>query len=136
MPWISISKPYCENGLSMPTAWKKASRSSSSGCVLFFMSVIQWTQNRPPVSVDGNVSLHQIRAGCCGVMQLGAFIFWSSAMSTAQSGPRRMLNEAQVLQIIPVSRTTLFRMEKTGRFPKSTYISPNRRVWFQDEIVA
>jgi prophage regulatory protein len=27
-------------------------------------------------------------------------------------------------------------MEKAGRFPKSTYISPNRRVWFENEIVA
>jgi prophage regulatory protein len=52
----------------------------------------------------------------------------------ALGGPRRMLNEKQVLEIVPVSRTTLFRMEKTGRFPKSTYISPNRRVWFEDEI--
>jgi len=47
-----------------------------------------------------------------------------------------MLNEKQVLQIIPVGRTTLYRMEKAGRFPKSTYISPNRRIWFQDEITA
>jgi predicted DNA-binding transcriptional regulator AlpA len=47
-----------------------------------------------------------------------------------------MLNEEQVLQIVPVSRTTLFRMEKAGRFPRSTYISPNRRVWFADEVVA
>lgn len=53
-----------------------------------------------------------------------------------KSGPRRMLNEKQVLQIVPVGRTTLYRMEKTGRFPKSTYISPNRRVWFADQIVA
>ena len=50
--------------------------------------------------------------------------------------PRRMLNEKQILQIIPVGRTTLYRMEKAGRFPKSTYISPNRRVWFADEIIA
>ncbi|MET4016297.1 AlpA family phage regulatory protein [Bradyrhizobium sp. S3.2.12] len=54
----------------------------------------------------------------------------------AKSGPRRMLNEKQVLEIIPVGRTTLYRMEKSGRFPKSTYISPNRRVWFEDEIIA
>jgi prophage regulatory protein len=53
-----------------------------------------------------------------------------------KSGPRRMLNEKQVLEIVPVSRTTLYRMEQTGRFPKSTYISPNRRVWFEDEIIA
>jgi len=52
-----------------------------------------------------------------------------------KSGARRMLNEEQVLQIIPVSRTTLYRMEKAGRFPNGTYISPNRRVWFEDEVV-
>jgi prophage regulatory protein len=51
------------------------------------------------------------------------------------AGPRRMLNEKQVLEIVPVGRTTLYRME-TGRFPRSTYISPNRRVWFADQIVA
>src|SRR5947209_19843808 len=33
-------------------------------------------------------------------------------------------------------RATLYRMEKAGRFPRSTYISPNRRVWFEDEIAA
>lgn len=52
-----------------------------------------------------------------------------------KSGARRMLNEEQVLEIIPVSRTTLYRMEKAGRFPNGTYISPNRRVWFEDEVV-
>jgi len=57
-------------------------------------------------------------------------------VAPAKSGPRRMLNEKQVLAIVPVGRTTLFRMEKSGRFPRSTYISPNRRVWFEDEIVA
>ena len=49
---------------------------------------------------------------------------------------RKMLNEAQVLEIIPVSRVTLYRMVKSGRFPKSIYVSPNRRVWFLDEVVA
>ena len=50
--------------------------------------------------------------------------------------PRRMLSEKQVLEIVPVGRTTLYRMEKTGRFPRSTYISPNRRVWYEDQVVA
>jgi prophage regulatory protein len=50
-------------------------------------------------------------------------------------GPRRMLNQEQVLQIVPVSPVTLWRMERSGRFPKSTYISPNRRIWFEDEVV-
>ena len=52
-----------------------------------------------------------------------------------RSAPRVMMNEAQVLKIVPVSRTTLYRMEKAGKFPRSTYISPNRRVWFEDEII-
>ena len=60
----------------------------------------------------------------------------TEAVAPDKSGPRRMLSEKQVLQIVPVARTTLYRMEKAGRFPKSTYISPNRRVWFEDEIIA
>ena len=53
-----------------------------------------------------------------------------------ETRPRRMLIEKQVLQIIPFSRTTLYRMEKEGKFPRSTYISPNRRVWYEDQIIA
>ncbi|WP_426613809.1 helix-turn-helix transcriptional regulator [Bradyrhizobium sp. McL0616] len=60
----------------------------------------------------------------------------AAADAARGSSPRRMLNEAQVLAIIPVGRTTLYRMEKAGRFPRCTYISPNRRVWYEDEIVA
>ena len=52
-----------------------------------------------------------------------------------KSEPRRMLSEKQVLAIVPVGRSTLWRLERAGRFPKSTYISPNRRVWFADQIV-
>jgi prophage regulatory protein len=45
-----------------------------------------------------------------------------------------MLVEEQVLEIVPVSRSTLWRMERCGKFPRSIYISKNRRVWFEDEI--
>jgi prophage regulatory protein len=47
---------------------------------------------------------------------------------------RRMLNEVQLLAIVPLGRSTLLRMEREGKFPRSTYISPNRRVWFEDQI--
>lgn len=60
----------------------------------------------------------------------------TEAVAPDNSGPRRMLNEKQILQIIPVSRTTLFRLAKSGRFPKATFISPNRRCWFASEVVA
>jgi predicted DNA-binding transcriptional regulator AlpA len=53
-----------------------------------------------------------------------------------KSGPRRMLSEKQVLQIVPVSPVTLWRMEKKGQFPKGSYISANRKIWYEDEIIA
>jgi prophage regulatory protein len=49
--------------------------------------------------------------------------------------PRRMLNEAQVLALIPVSRTTPHRMAKTGALPQR-HVCANRRLWFADEIIA
>ncbi|MBR1172981.1 AlpA family phage regulatory protein [Bradyrhizobium sp. KB893862 SZCCT0404] len=49
--------------------------------------------------------------------------------------PRRMLTEKQVLEIVPVSPATLWRMERDGLFPKGTFISANRKVWFTDEVV-
>lgn len=50
--------------------------------------------------------------------------------------PRRMLTLAQVLEIVPVGRTTLFKMERKGTFPASHYASANRRFWFADEVAA
>jgi predicted DNA-binding transcriptional regulator AlpA len=52
------------------------------------------------------------------------------------SRPRRMLNEKQILEIVPLSRTSIYRLEKAGKFPRSTYISANRRIWYEDEIIA
>ena len=48
--------------------------------------------------------------------------------------PQPMLSEAQVLALIPVARTTLYRMMKGGKFPKGVYVSPNRRLWLASEI--
>jgi prophage regulatory protein len=52
-----------------------------------------------------------------------------------KSRPRRMLDEKQLLNIVPLSRTSIYRLEKAGKFPRSTYISANRRIWYEDEIV-
>ena len=53
-----------------------------------------------------------------------------------KSRPRRMHNEKQVLAIVPLSRTSIYRLQKAGKFPRSTYISGNRRIWYEDEIVS
>jgi len=48
--------------------------------------------------------------------------------------PRRMLTLKEVLAAVPVGRTTLYRLEKSGRFPASRYVSAGRRLWFADEV--
>ncbi|MBR0714044.1 AlpA family transcriptional regulator [Bradyrhizobium liaoningense] len=54
--------------------------------------------------------------------------------ATVAEQPEPMLNEAQVLQLIPVARTTLHRMIKKGTFPKGVYVSPNRVLWRASEV--
>jgi prophage regulatory protein len=49
---------------------------------------------------------------------------------------RKMLREEEILEIIPISRSTLWRLERAGKFPRSTYLSANRRCWFLDEVIA
>ena len=59
-----------------------------------------------------------------------------------QDGPhdepelRPMLTERMVLDLVPISRTTLYRLERAGKFPRSVYVSPNRRFWFRDQVIA
>jgi prophage regulatory protein len=53
-----------------------------------------------------------------------------------KAGLRVMLSEDQLLKIVPLSKVSIWRLEKRGAFPKSTFISANRRIWWADEIVA
>lgn len=48
---------------------------------------------------------------------------------------RTMYDLDEVLQIVPVSKSTLKRLLAEGSFPTGHYISPNRRVWYEDEIL-
>ncbi|WP_454616487.1 helix-turn-helix transcriptional regulator [Bradyrhizobium cenepequi] len=52
----------------------------------------------------------------------------------ARDKPQQMLTEQQVLTLIPIARATLYRMMKEGRFPKGTFVSPNRRLWLASEV--
>jgi predicted DNA-binding transcriptional regulator AlpA len=49
---------------------------------------------------------------------------------------REMLTAEQVLEMIPISRTTLFRLERDGLFPQGQAITPHRKLWFKDEVIA
>jgi predicted DNA-binding transcriptional regulator AlpA len=45
-----------------------------------------------------------------------------------------MLDLDEVVRRVPVSKSTIKRLISSGNFPKGRYISPNRRVWTEDEI--
>ena len=49
---------------------------------------------------------------------------------------RAMLTAEQVLTRIPISRTTLFRLERDKLFPLGQPITPHRKLWLQDEVIA
>ena len=45
-----------------------------------------------------------------------------------------MLTMEQVLRLVPVGKSTLKRMIKNKEFPGPHYISPNKLIWYEDEI--
>jgi len=45
-----------------------------------------------------------------------------------------MMDLNQILKLLPIGRTTLFRLERIGRFPRSHYITTKRRLWYADEV--
>jgi prophage regulatory protein len=55
-------------------------------------------------------------------------------MDDVKKGARRMLTMEQVLELVPVGRSTLKRMVKNEEFPNAHYISPRKMVWYEDEI--
>ena len=54
----------------------------------------------------------------------------------AQGELRPMLSEKQILDRLPIARSTLQKWEKEKLFPKSVPIGPNRKAWYEDEVVA
>jgi predicted DNA-binding transcriptional regulator AlpA len=45
-----------------------------------------------------------------------------------------MIDEETLLQLVPLSRSTLHRLQKQGKFPKGVYVSENRKLYVRAEI--
>lgn len=50
--------------------------------------------------------------------------------------PRRTLRREQVIRKTGLPRTSLYRLEKAGDFPRHFLLTPRCAVWFEDEIDA
>ena len=46
----------------------------------------------------------------------------------------KLLSQPQVLERIGLGRTTLWRMEKAGEFPRRRQVSANRVMWIEAEV--
>lgn len=57
-------------------------------------------------------------------------------MNDNNQPPRKMLNLKQVLAIVPISRSTIYREMEEGRFPKAREIAPRRIAWYEDDLAA
>ena len=55
--------------------------------------------------------------------------------ATATAG-NRVLSQQAVLDRVPVSRTTLWRMERAGLFPRRIQVSTNRVGWLEADVDA
>jgi prophage regulatory protein len=55
-------------------------------------------------------------------------------MTALENEPRKMLSERQILDLLPIARSTLQQWEKDGIFPKAVKIGPNRKAWYAEEI--
>lgn len=53
-----------------------------------------------------------------------------------QKQPRRTLRREQVIRKTGLPRTSLYRLEKAGDFPRHFLLTPRCAVWFEDEIDA
>lgn len=55
-------------------------------------------------------------------------------LNTTITPDRRVLSQQDVLERVPLSRTTLWRLERAGRFPARFSISPNRVGWLESDV--
>jgi prophage regulatory protein len=49
---------------------------------------------------------------------------------------QRYLREKQILQLLPITRSTLWRWVRAGQFPKPIKISQGVTVWSQENVDA
>jgi predicted DNA-binding transcriptional regulator AlpA len=45
-----------------------------------------------------------------------------------------MITEKMLLSLVPISRASMYRLMRDGKFPIGTFIRPGLRLWFADEI--
>lgn len=53
--------------------------------------------------------------------------------TTDENAPRAMIGIERLLELVPVSQSTIARMERKGTFPEGRIIA-GRKLWFSDDV--
>ena len=56
-------------------------------------------------------------------------------MGTPDNHSGRVIRFHEVKRLVPLSRTTLWRMERAGRFPRRIQIGSNAVAWHEQEVL-
>jgi len=70
------------------------------------------------------------------VLQEAALRRGERALEARTTSGTRVLSQQAVLERVPVSRTTLWRMERAGLFPQRIRVSANRVGWIEADVDA
>ena len=70
------------------------------------------------------------------VLQEAALRRGERALEARTTSRTRVLSQQAVLERVPVSRTTLWRMERAGLFPRRIQVSTNRVGWLEADVDA
>lgn len=57
-------------------------------------------------------------------------------METTTTNPTRIITRKELANRVPYSTVQIWRLEKTGNFPRRIKLGPNRVGWVEDEIEA
>ena len=70
--------------------------------------------------------------------RVGRAMIWDYKMNMNESSRDldRFIGETEIKAITSLSRTTRWRLERAGNFPKKRKISPNRIAWLESEVLA
>lgn len=55
-------------------------------------------------------------------------------VAVGQDDIEPMITEEELLKLVPVSRSTLHRLQKEKKFPKGKYVSPNRKLYVRADV--
>jgi len=95
--------------------------------------------NGRPAKTNGGVrvrSLERVGEGAGAAPRSAGSLALQQAASAGRVPPLKLLRFPVVRERIGLSRSTIWRLERRGEFPKRYRISPNVVAWVEEDVVS